>query len=102
MPDWSSEHGSGEPTISDDRIVLKPASDIIARRLGDSAVLIRLQTNRIYELNDTGARIWEVLKTGVTRDDVVERLLPEFEIDRNALGQAVDELLGMLKAEGLI
>ena len=82
--------------------VLKPASDIIARRLGESAVLIRLQTNRIYELNDTGARIWEVLKTGVTRDDVVERLLPEFDIDRNALGLAVDELLGMLKAEGLI
>ena len=95
-------NSSSPSAVSTDREVLRPASDIIARRLGESAVLIRLQTNRIYELNETGARIWEVLKTGVTRDEIIEKLATEFDIERDALGVAVDELIGTLKAEGLL
>jgi hypothetical protein len=85
-----------------DPAVLRPAADIIARTLGESAVLIRLQTNRIYELNGTGARIWELLKAGSTREQVVDALLREFDVERAALTEAVNELIGMMRAEGLI
>jgi len=80
--------------------VLRPAADVIARRLGDSAVLIRLNTNRIYELNATGARVWELLSEGATRDQVVDVLGREF--DEEDIGAAVDELIGVLRAEGLV
>jgi len=79
---------------------LRPAADVIARRLGDSAVLIRLNTNRIYELNATGARVWELLSEGATRDQVVDALGREF--DEEGIGAAVDELIGVLRAEGLV
>jgi hypothetical protein len=95
-------HHSNDPETPTDGGVWRPASDIIARTLGDAAVLIRLQTNRIYELNGTGARIWGLLKAGSTRQQVVDALLPEFDIERDALTQAVDELIGMLRAEGLV
>ena len=81
---------------------MRPASDIIARSLGDAAVLIRLQTNSIYELNGTGARIWSLLKAGGTKQQVIDALLSEFDIERDALTEAVDELIGMLRAEGLV
>jgi hypothetical protein len=82
--------------------ILRPASDIIDRNLGETAVLIRLQTNRIYELNATGARIWELLKAGSTKEQLVDALMSEFNISREALSEAVDELLNMLQSEGLI
>jgi len=81
-------------------LVLRPAGDVIARKLGDSAVLIRLNTNRIYELNATGARIWELLSDGATRQQVVDALRTEFDDDE--IGSAVDELLDVLRAEGLV
>ena len=80
--------------------VLRPAADVIARNLGESAVLIRLNTNRIYELNTTGARIWELLSGGATKQQVVDALRIEF--DDEGIGAAVDELLQMLHSEGLV
>jgi len=40
---------------------LKPAPEVLARRLPGGAVLVHMRTNRIFELNETGARIWELL-----------------------------------------
>ena len=87
---------------SADNSIVRPASDIIARQLGASAVLIRMRTSRIYELNETGARIWEHLKTHATRQSAVDGILAEFEIDRADAEAAVDELIAMLRSEGLL
>jgi len=87
---------------SSDNPIVRPASDIIARQLGASAVLIRMRTSRIYELNETGARIWELLKEHATREAAVDGLLAEFQIDRADAEAAVDELIGVLRSEGLL
>ena len=81
--------------------VVRPAADVVARRLGDSAVLVRLTTNRIYELNTTGARVWELVQDGLTRDVLVGQLAAEFGGPADRLGGDVDELLSLLHAEGL-
>jgi hypothetical protein len=89
-------------TSDEDPAVLRPASDIIARNLGESAVLIRLQTNKIYELNATGARIWDLLKAGSTQEQLVDALMDEFSVNRDDLSRAVGDLLNSLRADGLI
>ena len=76
--------------------------DTVSRRLGDTAVLIRLTTNRIYELNATGARLWDLLQTQQTLDEVVESLSAEFEGPREAIRADVEDLLRQLTAEGLV
>ncbi len=45
--------------------------DVTARRLGENIVLVHLGTDRIYELNPTAARIWELIQTGETGGGVV-------------------------------
>ena len=70
--------------------------------LGDSAVLIRLNTNKIYELNVTGARIWDVIASGATREEIVSVLQQEFGGEPDEIAGAVDELLDALRGEGLI
>src|SRR5262245_4202632 len=81
---------------------IRPASDVIARKFGEAAVLVRLPTNSIYELNATGARIWELLSSGQTRAEVVEALQLEFDIDAASVNEAVDGMLEVMRAEGLI
>jgi len=76
-------------------------SDVVSRRVGDSTVLVRLATNRIYELNATGARIWELLTQQKSRPEIIETLEREFDAGRAELESAFDELIVSLRAEGL-
>ena len=80
----------------------KVSPDVVARRLGDSAVLIRLTTNRIYELNATGARLWDLLQTGSAVDTIVDCLTSEFEGSPDSIRADVDALLHRLRGEGLV
>jgi hypothetical protein len=76
--------------------------DVMARRLGDAIVLVHLQTNRIYELNATGARIWELLESGRTIDQVTDDLRLEFDTDNVDVRHEIDRLIDGVRAEGLI
>jgi hypothetical protein len=100
MSQKSSDVG-GERSIAGSETV-RPAQDVVAQRLGDSAVIVRLTTNRIYELNATGRRIWELMRDGATRDGMLARLVEEFDVQPDAVGCELDELLDALRAEGLI
>jgi len=80
----------------------RPAADVVARRLGDSAVLVRLSTNRIYELNDTGARLWELLEQGASIDTAVATLVTEFAAPHDDIARDVDALIRDLTEHGLI
>jgi hypothetical protein len=82
--------------------IFLPAADVVARRLGDSAVLIRLTTNRIYELNPTGARVWDLVGSGTTVGMMHETLAEEFDVSADTVGGDVDALLRQLLQEGLV
>jgi hypothetical protein len=75
--------------------------DVVARRVGETAVLVHLGSNRIYELNDTGARIWELTADGATVDALVDRLQREFDVDRHQLATEVAVIVDDLVREGL-
>ena len=48
----------------------------------DEAALMHAGTKLSYALNQTGQRIWCFLKECSDIDEVVERLLAEFDVDR--------------------
>jgi predicted transcriptional regulator len=65
-------------------------------------VLVHLATNQIFELNDTGARVWELLHEGVAGDALVDRLAAEFEVDSSTVQTEIESLLGELVEAGLM
>lgn len=77
---------------------MRPSPDVVYRRLGDTAVLVHLGTNEIFELNDSGARLWELLGEGHGLDDAIQTLVREFDVDeataRRECGDLVTDLLG--------
>jgi hypothetical protein len=65
-------------------------------------VLIHLHTDRIYELNRTGARLWELVGEGCERSRLHEQLLREFDVDAAQLIGEIDQLLSALSAARLV
>ena len=80
---------------------LRPSSDVVYQELEGEIVLVHLRTNRIYSLNRTGARVWELLGEGQDRAEMLAQLEREFEVTRDDLEREVDSLLEGLAAEGL-
>jgi hypothetical protein len=81
---------------------LKPATQVLARRLPGGAVLVDLATNRIFEVNETGAVVWELLADGLSRDDVLARLTETFAVDPEVARASVLRLTAELQREGLL
>ena len=79
----------------------RPNPEVVFKRLEDRMVLVHLTTNRIFELNSTGARVWELLQDGITGDALIDRLNAEFEVDSETLRREVETLLSDLIAAGL-
>lgn len=96
------EAGSGKTTSPSGPRALRPAPDVIARRIDNGTVLIELKTNKIYELNATGTRIWEMLGAGATVAEMQAGLQREFEVEAAEAARAIEETLARLSDEGLV
>jgi hypothetical protein len=76
--------------------------EVIAKRLDQATVLVDVPTSRIFELNETGTRVWELLGDGLDADSIMRRLVDEFDIDHLRAAADLKDLLARLRAEGLI
>jgi hypothetical protein len=85
---------------SDDSFVIRP--EILFRRMGDEVVLVNLDTDRIFTLNPTGARFWELLSGGQTVSAVRAKMLAEYDVSDELLGAETEALLERLEAEGFV
>ena len=90
--------------MTDDRFSrrVRPSPEVVASRVGDGGVLVHLQTNRIFELNTTGLRIWELLGEGRPLGDVERMLLSEFDGDHGHVRSDMLHLIDALSNEGLV
>jgi Coenzyme PQQ synthesis protein D (PqqD) len=83
-------------------MALRPNSDVIAKRLDQVSVLVHIPTNRIFELNETGSRVWEMIGESLNPDQIVQRLADEFDVEEARVADEVNELLTRLRNEGLL
>ena len=81
---------------------VRPNPDVIARHLGEGAVLVHLPSNRVFELNHTGARVWELIGEGVSFDRMVQTLADEYDMHPEGVAADVTELIAWLRDEELV
>jgi hypothetical protein len=71
--------------------------DVVWKDVGGEMVLIHLETNQIYELSRTGARLWALLDEGKSLGEAESVLMEEFVVDeetvRVEMNALVEELL---------
>lgn len=80
----------------------RPNPEVIAKRLDHASVLVHLATNQIFELNETGTRVWELLGHGLDVDTIVRHLIDEFEVEEVRAADEVKNLLVQLETAGLL
>jgi hypothetical protein len=80
----------------------KPNPDVLWQRLDDEIVLLHLQNDRVFSLNTTGARLWEMLVAGMDLDSIRAQMAEEFEVSASELEAEIDRLLATMIDEQLI
>jgi hypothetical protein len=93
--------------MTDDRTgapdaVLRHSADAVSNRLGDGGVVVNLRTNRIFELNATGMRAWELIGHGRTRAALERQLEAEFDAGPGRVRTELEQLIADLAREGLV
>jgi len=75
---------------------------VVAERVGDRVVVVHLESNQIFELNDTAARLFELLRAGTARSEIESTMLAEFDVDRETLARQFDALLARLREHEIV
>lgn len=74
---------------------MKIKEDFILRKVADSYVVVpvnkmTLDFNGIINLNETGAFLFELLQKGAERDELVDKMLEEYDADREKAEADID------------
>ena len=74
---------------------MKIKEDFILRKVADSYVVVpvnkmMLDFNGIINLNETGAFLFELLQKGAERDELVDKMLEEYDVDREKAEADID------------
>jgi hypothetical protein len=98
-PRWCNV--TDDQTMAEGRLPA-PVEDVVYRELNGEIVLVHLGTDRIYALNETGARFWELLAAGSDRAAIRAQLFQEFSVEPAELDAEIDALLAELARAGLV
>lgn len=88
--------------LTSDTLVCPHHSVVFTRLDAAEAVLLHLETKRYYSLNETGARLWELLQAGKPPTGMAEALQEEYIVTGAQAIAAVQAFLGELHQEGLV
>ena len=81
---------------------LRPNPDVIAQRMGEECVIVHLRTNRIYEMNGTATRFWELLSAGHDCGQIHAQMLREFDVGSDELTREIETVVSFMKERGLV
>jgi hypothetical protein len=81
---------------------IQVAKDVLVQPLGDEAVLLNLNNDHYYGLDDVGTRMWALLAEHGDPEAVIRQLLLEYEADEPTLRRDLAALIDKLEQAGLI
>jgi hypothetical protein len=78
-------------------------SDILHAPVGsEEAVMMSIDAGRYYGVNAVGARIWELLETPCTVEQLCARICDEFDVDGHTCEVAVLKFVDDLVDNGVV
>jgi Coenzyme PQQ synthesis protein D (PqqD) len=83
-----------------DRATVLP--HVLVRFLDKESVLLNLETERYFGLDETGTRMWQVVTAAPSIDAAYQELQNEFDVESELLRLHFTELLGRLVDNGLL
>ncbi len=84
------------------KVIINISPNAIFQELEGEAVLLNLEKERYYGLDDIGLRFWQLINTTNSSEDVVAQTLAEFEVDEATLRDDFAVFLSELEQAGLV
>ena len=81
---------------------VRPAENVLVRELEGESVLLNLNSESYFGLDDVGTRMWSVLTTSNNVEDSCEVLAGEFDVSIEQLRTDLTELIETLIEHGLV
>jgi phosphoribosylformylglycinamidine (FGAM) synthase PurS component len=81
---------------------VKVPTHVLIQEIGGESVLLNLENECYYGLDQTGTRMWAALTTEASIQAAYERLLGEYDVDAEKLRSDIQELIEKLIENGLI
>ena len=75
---------------------------VMVRFLDRESVLLNLETEKYFGLDETGTRMWQLLTASPNIDAAYQELLEEFDVEPELLRSNLVELLSRLVDNGLL
>ena len=81
--------------------------EFVLRRIGEDLLLVpsgksALDLNGMLTMNEAGAEIWEMLPQVKDEEEIIARLLEEYEVDEAELRQDVAEFMKNIRELGIL
>jgi hypothetical protein len=90
-----------DPTLTlDHTVTISP--DTVFRELGGEGVLLDLESGVYFGLDETGARLWQLLQAHGSLRQVCDAMLQEFEVEPARLQDDVLAFVGDLLRRKLV
>src|SRR5436853_5142518 len=89
------------PMVSFTNRAVTPAH-VLVRILDRESVLLNLETEQYFGLDETGTRMWQLVTTSPNIDAAYQELLAEYDVQPETLRENLTELLGHLVEHGLL
>ena len=90
----------GDAAAGGERVV--PLPHVVAAAQGGRTVLLDVERGRYYTLDEVGGRIWALLGEGAPREEIVDALRREYDVEVARVEADLAGLLGQLREAGLV
>ena len=77
-------------------------SDVLIREVEGQSVILSLQSERYFGLDEMGTRMWTALTTCESIQAAYEALLSEYDVDGELLRRDLQDLIARLVEHGLV
>ena len=78
------------------------SDDVLFQILGGETVLLNMETEQYFGLNEIGSKIWELISKEKKISEVLTELLNEYEVDHETLKNDLSSILLKMEAKKLI
>lgn len=81
---------------------VKVSDNVLFQQINNECVLLNMESEQYFGLDDVGARIWEILSENGDTENALATLQAEYDADEQTLRQDLSKLLSELESEKLI
>ncbi len=78
------------------------SGDVLFQDLDGETILLHLEAERYYGLDDVGTRIWQLIVEHGNTEAVVQAMLAEFDVEEAVLRADLAEFVAKLRAARLL